>query len=197
MAQAPAERYARIKAWRVANPERVRQILLRYRESLQKKCAADPAFAAATKARIAAQPSQQRATVLARVKRWQATHPEQVKAHGKQNRQRHPEVHRAAERRRRATRAHASVNDFTAAQWQEMKAAYGYRCVYYQRKMQRLTQDHITPLSKGGSHTAANIVPACWSCNSKKQAGAPLRPVQPILLTLAPALRRKEDGDVP
>lgn len=31
-----------------------------------------------------------------------------------------------------------------------------------------------------------NIVPACQSCNSKKGRKAPLCPVQPLLLTLAP-----------
>jgi 5-methylcytosine-specific restriction endonuclease McrA len=78
------------------------------------------------------------------------------------------------------------LNDLSVAQWREIKVAYGHRCVYCGRKMQHLTQDHITPLSKGGSHTAPNVVPACLSCNSKKRARAPLVPVQPLLLTIAP-----------
>jgi 5-methylcytosine-specific restriction endonuclease McrA len=63
-----------------------------------------------------------------------------------------------------------------------MLNAYGHCCVYCGRKMQRLTQDHITPLSRGGNHTKSNIVPACRSCNSKKGTGEPLVPVQPMLL---------------
>ena len=48
--------------------------------------------------------------------------------------------------------------------------------------MQRLEMDHITPLSKGGDHTASNIVPCCRSCNAKKGTGPVLKPVQPMLL---------------
>lgn len=33
---------------------------------------------------------------------------------------------------------------------------------------QNLTLDHIVPLSLGGLHDEANVVPACRSCNSKK-----------------------------
>lgn len=85
-------------------------------------------------------------------------------------------------RKHRALKRGAPISDLTAEQWQAIKEAYGHRCVYCGRKMQRLTQDHITPLSKGGSHTLQNVVPACQSCNSKKSAGAPLVPVQPLLL---------------
>ncbi|MDB4875733.1 MAG: hypothetical protein JWM41_2179 [Gemmatimonadetes bacterium] len=28
--------------------------------------------------------------------------------------------------------------------------------------------DHVIPISRGGSHTRENVVPACRSCNSKK-----------------------------
>lgn len=94
----------------------------------------------------------------------------------------HPETNAMMARRRRARIAHAPVNDFTATQWEAMKKHYHYCCVYCGRKMQRLTQDHVIALSKGGSHTLNNIVPACKSCNSKKGARAPLVPVQPLLL---------------
>jgi len=87
----------------------------------------------------------------------------------------------------RARRKNAPRADLTAAQWREIKEAYGHRCVYCGRKMQRLTQDHITPLSRGGSHTVHNIVPACISCNSAKGAREPRIPIQPLLLTLAPS----------
>lgn len=30
--------------------------------------------------------------------------------------------------------------------------------------------DHVDPLSKGGAHSASNLVAACWSCNASKGA---------------------------
>ena len=88
----------------------------------------------------------------------------------------------ASQKRRRAQKYAAPRNDLTAAQWMAIKDHYGHRCVYCGRKMQRLTQDHIIPLSKGGSHTLQNVAPACKSCNSRKHDGPVLKPVQPLLL---------------
>ena len=107
----------------------------------------------------------------------------------------HREQFRAYQRNyqsfRRAQKRGAPLNDLTPAQWQEIKAHYGRRCVYCGRKMQRLTQDHIVPISKGGSHTYSNVVPACQSCNSSKNAGPPPVPVQPLLLTIAPSKKEQ------
>lgn len=33
----------------------------------------------------------------------------------------------------------------------------------------RATLEHLTPLSRGGTHTWANVVLACWKCNVRKQ----------------------------
>lgn len=148
----------RKKAYRAKHPEK-------YRAFARKYYARD-------KEKISVKRAAEAPLWAARLRRWRHANPDKA-----QNQ--HAKYH--------ANRQGAAVNDLTAAQWTEIKAAYGNRCVYCGRKMQRLTQDHIIPLSKGGHHTASNIVPACGSCNSKKQAGAPLVPVQPLLLTLAPA----------
>lgn len=104
----------------------------------------------------------------------------------------HPEVFAERAQRRRATQRTAPVNDLTAAQWREIKAAYGSRCVYCGKKPRKLEQDHIQPLSKGGSHTASNVVPCCVQCNRRKGTGEVLTPVQPLLLTLASSRTSKE-----
>ena len=115
---------------------------------------------------------------------------EKIKIRRSAYRKTHPEQHRINQARRRAKKAAAPINDFTTGQWLEILNAYHYRCVYCpdtcrrcRQKKHALTQDHIIPLSKGGSHTASNIVPACRSCNSKKSNRSPLKPVQPLLLT--------------
>ena len=38
----------------------------------------------------------------------------------------------------------------------------------------RLTMDHVVPLSRGGKSTKGNIVPACKDCNNKKKYLLPI-----------------------
>jgi hypothetical protein len=58
-------------------------------------------------------------------------------------------------------------DDLTFEQWQEIRAKHGNRCAYCEAPDPK-TLDHVVPLSKGGLHTASNVVPACKSCNSRK-----------------------------
>ncbi len=116
---------------------------------------------------------------------WRKAHPEQASANVKTWLEKHPHKTHEYNKTRRARKYNALINDLTVEQWEEIKIAYGNCCMYCGRKMQRLTQDHITPLSKGGNHTASNIVPACKSCNSIKGRGDVLAPIQPILVTIA------------
>lgn len=45
---------------------------------------------------------------------------------------------------------------------------HDHRCAYCLTRSDRLTQDHVVALVRGGTHTADNVVPACGSCNSRK-----------------------------
>lgn len=83
----------------------------------------------------------------------------------------------------------------TASQWAAILDAHSHRCTYCGASDQsegrrglpprlqrtaaerdeadrlrrgRLEKDHYMPVSLGGAHTAANIVPACYSCNHAK-----------------------------
>ena len=48
-------------------------------------------------------------------------------------------------------------------------------CHYCQQPVgaEHLTMDHLVPLARGGKSTRGNIVPACQSCNQKKQLSTP------------------------
>jgi 5-methylcytosine-specific restriction endonuclease McrA len=94
----------------------------------------------------------------------------------------HPDKGRAFANKRRAMEAAVAINNLTEQDWRNILATFDHRCAYCGRKMQRLTMDHLTPISKGGNHTKSNIVPACRSCNSTKRAGPVLKSVQPLLL---------------
>lgn len=95
----------------------------------------------------------------------------------------HPEGDRAHQQKRRAEKKGSPRNDLTRAQWCTIQEAQDHRCAYCGKRCKgHLTQDHITPLSKGGAHTLHNVIGACRACNLKKHAGPPLSPVQPLLL---------------
>lgn len=120
--------------------------------------------------------------VLQMTAQWHAANPEKINARRRARYAENPEKILASGRKRRAVKAMAPVNDLTLAEWQAIKEHFGHRCAYCGKKFQRLTQDHITPLSEGGSHTLSNVVPSYKSCNSKKGTGPVLKPVQPILI---------------
>ena len=58
-------------------------------------------------------------------------------------------------------------------EWKEVMIYFGGSCAYCgctPKRNQRLTRDHLLPVSAGGTTTPDNIVPACSSCNSSKGA---------------------------
>jgi 5-methylcytosine-specific restriction endonuclease McrA len=139
-----------------------------------------------------------RARELARQKaRWEEN-PEYWHAYGREARVRNIDTHKAAQKRwvgnnraktvlavakRRALKYAAPRNDLTQQQWLDIQATQDYCCAYCGTRCEgRLTQEHITPLTKGGSHTLHNVIGACSRCNSRKGNRDVLRPVQPLLL---------------
>ena len=80
-----------------------------------------------------------------------------------------PDAKRAKDARRRARKAAATVEDFSAADlatsWDERGL---YACVYCGGPAEHA--DHVVPLSRGGAHVVGNLVPACAKCNTSKSA---------------------------
>jgi 5-methylcytosine-specific restriction endonuclease McrA len=141
------------------------------------------ANADARRAQQAEYRARHRAEARERAARWRAANPDRVQANNRRSYAENVEHHLAYRRdyraknldkvladnrRRRAVEKGAQVRDLTAEQWLAIKELFGNCCAYCGRQMQRLTQDHVIPLTKGGNHTATNVVPACQSCNSRK-----------------------------
>jgi hypothetical protein len=114
-------------------------------------------------------------------KHYHQEHRIQARCYRKANRERerenlrrwrkaNPEQHREHCRRRHAKLV-SVIHNLTVKEWQHIKEIYDHRCAYCGEKKKKLTQDHVVPISKGGSHTISNVVPACQSCNSRKGTG--------------------------
>ena len=94
---------------------------------------------------------------------------EQRIEHNRKRRERHarqPEVRNTIERiRDHQKRAYGSL---TREVWLAVCEKYADTCIYCGSK-ERITIEHLTPVSRGGTNEASNLAPACLSCNSSKR----------------------------
>ena len=140
-------------------------------------------YKAYQKAYNEAHPAQDKEAQRVYSRRSYLKHREQVLARAKQRYQSNPAERRAWERswitknrgrkqaawrRWDARKRGATGNGITAAEWEAIKSLYNQQCTYCGSSDRSLTQDHIVPLSSGGSDEPGNIVAACKSCNSSK-----------------------------
>ena len=109
-------------------------------------------------------------------RKYKLLHPEKIKEWStRYNRKRGIKPRRKASppafyAARHRARKKGNGGSHTIAEWEHLKALYSWTCPCCWRKepMIKLTEDHIVPLSKGGTDDIGNIQPLCKSCNSKK-----------------------------
>lgn len=117
-----------------------------------------------------------KAVILKRTGRYQRMHPKEMKAWHRKWRLKHPLKYRAYAKakahRYMARKRNASVGDKQVDQvirgWHLLKR---FKCTYCAKSFStdRLSIDHIWPISKGGKHTVSNICRSCKPCNSQKR----------------------------
>jgi 5-methylcytosine-specific restriction endonuclease McrA len=143
---APARRESS-RAWQKANPEKVAESAKRYRESHPD--------------RRLAQSRSWRARNIEHAREWQ-------REYSKKKYDSSPEFRFKILSTKNARRAQSAGGHVSKAEWDAIKDYFGHCCAYCLRKMTRLEIEHVTALSRGGDHSPENVVPACRSCNARK-----------------------------
>lgn len=75
-------------------------------------------------------------------------------------------------RARRRARIKNSNGSFSGADWSAIIRKQNGQC-FYCFDIEKLTIEHVVPLSRGGAHDKSNIVGACMDCNRRKNARTP------------------------
>lgn len=99
---------------------------------------------------------------------WREKNRERDRASSRKWRRDNPQAQAAQSRRKRAAKKGAGGRGVTAAAWDLILAAFDCRCAYCGEAYESM--DHMVPLSRGREHDVLNVVPACWTCNSTKNA---------------------------
>jgi 5-methylcytosine-specific restriction endonuclease McrA len=107
-----------------------------------------------------------RARAVERARRWVKENPAGAKARDQRYYENDgPKL--SAKRQRRRARLAAAPGSFTGEEFKVLCEIFEGRC-FYCLEQARLTVDHVIPLSRGGSNWISNVLPACQSCNSRK-----------------------------
>jgi len=102
-----------------------------------------------------------------RAKQYRERHPEKVKKSFKEYQIKNLDKFAQYARNRRALQAGAE-GSFTLEEFKALCDSCGNVCLSC-GSSEKLTVDHVLPLSKGGSNSIENIQPLCGLCNSKKK----------------------------
>jgi len=120
-------------------------------------------------------------SVLEAQRRYKNSHREEIRARQRERYAKNPEKfrlrnriwakqHREAEQLRlenRRARIKQAEGKITKEEWGRLLQKYNNRCLCC-GSTEKVTMDHVVPISLGGENTIGNIQPLCKSCNSRK-----------------------------
>jgi 5-methylcytosine-specific restriction endonuclease McrA len=171
----PDKYKAAINSWRQRNPLKVKAIQAAWCER-QLKGSDVEAYRKQKNTRLRAWQKLNPEACRGYSKTWNERNPglqrALIKAWGKRNSEKIREYKRRHEATKRASRLIA-LNPLTLPGKKTVLAVFGNLCAYC-GDSQKLSIDHVLPVSRGGLDEAGNILPACKRCNSSKNA----RPVE-------------------
>jgi 5-methylcytosine-specific restriction endonuclease McrA len=178
-----AEARAKLNEWKMANPDKVREIELRRLQRIKET----PELRAKARERVRRhrerlgeehnrrqREARQAKPEAARgyTKKWRENNLEKARAGYRAYREANPEKVIAHGELRRA-RMLGAEGEFTGDDVIALIKQHGRVCYYCREKLKKFQVDHFVPLSRGGSNWPRNLVIACRSCNLAKAAKMP------------------------
>jgi 5-methylcytosine-specific restriction endonuclease McrA len=169
----PGKETAYKMKWAKANPEKVKASIAKWTKANLEKINAykaiwiktNPEKVKASKAKYINAHREEHNT---RNMAWAKAHPEKDKASHAKWAKANPEKIIAKSARRRAMKYNAPGNGITPEQVKTILINANGICAYCKQPLDKLTLDHVIPLSKNGAHDISNAVASCLSCNCSK-----------------------------
>lgn len=101
------------------------------------------------------------------IKKWKAAHPDYDKIAGRRWKKLNPDKVRMYNAKAHAKRT-VNKDNATVLEREWRAVLFGYQCVYCGGEYEHI--DHLVALTRGGTNTSENLVPACGRCNQSKHA---------------------------
>jgi len=117
-------------------------------------------------ARVAAYNKRKPEIAAKNMRALRAKYPEKYRAQLTEWKKKNPEKVAINDANKRAKRRGAK-GSHTLSEWNDLLKIWGMKCAYC-GEVKPLTKDHMNPIVRGGDNFISNIVPSCFSCNSRK-----------------------------